>query len=54
MAADAAAALRRGGWVPSTVTQAATPGYLYQDGSAPVSGQVWQIIPNAGVVQPRR
>ena len=52
MAADAAAALRRGGWVPSTVTQAATPGYLYQDGSAPVSGQVWQIIPNAGVVSP--
>jgi penicillin-binding protein 1A len=50
LAVDAAASLRRGGWVVSQVSQAATS--LFQDGSAPVSGQVWQVIPNAGVVSP--
>jgi hypothetical protein len=49
---NAAATLRRGGWVPTIVTQPATPGYLFQDATAPTSGQVWQIIPNAGVVSP--
>jgi beta-lactam-binding protein with PASTA domain len=50
--ASAAASLRHGGWSPTVVTQPATPGYLFQDGTPPTSGQVWQIIPNAGVVSP--
>jgi penicillin-binding protein 1A len=50
--ASAAASLRHGGWSPTVVTQPATPGFLFQDGTPPTSGQVWQIIPNAGVVSP--
>jgi penicillin-binding protein 1A len=50
LSADAAASLRRGGWSVNTVSQPATAGYLFQDGTPPISGQVWQVIPNAGVV----
>jgi penicillin-binding protein 1A len=50
LAPAATSALRNGGWTVTSVSQPATS--LFPDGSVPVSGQVWQMIPNAGVSSP--
>lgn len=52
LAADAVAALRKGGWTPTTTVTPPPPGFLLPSGLPPTSGQVWGFSPGAGTVTP--